>query len=223
MSVLTRERGASRLAEPTERAPRERPAPVPAVGPAAPADARRLGWPGGRYGVVYRHEGSRALFGIAWFLAGAAAIGIAGSTGSVSVLAGLYGFVAALAGYQATSRWRQVGIGANRVLAAGGALAVAFAAMASPGLVGVVVLALVALSIVDGAMSRADEFKRAAVELAAPPERKPCRGRKKEEQDPAHQPFVLRRKRPRAKNAPRAMNTRGAIHKTLPAPCNGGR
>lgn len=155
MSVLTRERGASRLAEPTERAPRrERPAPVPAVGPAAPADARRLGWPGGRYGVVYRHEGSRALFGIAWFLAGAAAIGIAGSTGSVSVLAGLYGFVAALAGYQATSRWRQVGIGANRVLAAGGALAVAFAAMASPGLVGVVVLALVALSIVDGAMSR---------------------------------------------------------------------
>ena len=160
MSVLTRERTTSRVGDDTlDRSPGSRratarPASVPVLGPVAPADALRLGWPGGRYGVVYRHEASRGIFGVGWFVAGAGAIALAGSTGSVSVLAALFGFVAALAGFQSTARWRQVGIGANRLVAGAGALAMSFAAMRSPGLVGVVVLALVVLALVDGATSR---------------------------------------------------------------------
>lgn len=138
------------------RPPRRSPRPAAVIDPATPAppSTRELGWGGSRYRIPYEHNGARGLLGVGWFVVGAAAIVATGVTGSPSILAGLFGGTAALAGYQAAARWRQVGVGANRFIAAAGALAVTFAALDSTWLMGVAVLTMVVLAVADGAASR---------------------------------------------------------------------
>jgi hypothetical protein len=162
MSVLTRDR---RLASgehdlDVDLGPGREPVVVlPSNRPVAPPPGPRARWGGHRYQLSYRHEGARSLLGICWFLLLTGALVLTGMQGDPAPVAALLGFVAALAGYQSVARWREVGVPANRLVAGAGALAMAFAALDSPGWAGTVAAGVVVLAVVDACF--AGSFRQA--------------------------------------------------------------
>ncbi|MGH9139084.1 MAG: hypothetical protein ACRD0G_18905 [Acidimicrobiales bacterium] len=101
-----------------------------------------------RLAVVYDIEGPRVRLGIGWFLLVMAALAV----GSVGV-AVLYGGAAAIAAAQTAVVWKQRGSQPNQTVASAGALSMAVAAAVSTPVLGLAVLAFVAVAFSTAATS----------------------------------------------------------------------